>query len=710
VAIGTRTFDVTASVQAWAGGATNYGWAFLPSGTNGWDFYSAEGTTTPKLTIDYTTGSTTPSNTAPVVTADSGVLTYTENAPATAIAPGLTIADDGTSLVGATVKIGTGYASGQDSLAFTALSGNPITGTWDATTRVLTLSGTATVAQYQAALRTVGYVNSSDNPSTATNRTIEFQVNDGAAANNLSTIVTRTVQVTPVNDAPVAANDAYSTNQGQALTILAAAGLLANDTDVDSTTRTALKVSDPAHGTLTLNPNGSFTYTPAAGYSGSDSFTYKANDGALDSATATVNLTISPLVSDRPFAESYIATTFPGGRQRVLEHDNASKSFFVDGDWYAVLPDGAKWYVERFDGPVPAADQQGGWTRASTDNFLANNRASDIAWDSATQKLYVLQYYEGSSTPSMFKLGYNPTTHSFTQEATAQMAGTGGQLSATHWGLNKELVIGMDQFGTPLVADVGTATSGSNQGIHLAWASKDLTTWAETTIDPIPTAAGGNSKVDIVTFKQGGQDFVGLAYSADNPATSGVTGDVWKFAWHVASSNPADYATGWQIQTFNSTVGIDNHLSAVWDGSNIFIAMKDDRSAVWLTKGLPGSWQTTKVANGDSGSVSGPSRPTLVVDHATDSLHVFYQEHTSDPKGDIYMKSVSLDGPLAFDPTFRGTPVMDTSDGSSLTDPQPPLHPVDASMDGGFFMVASNMDAREVWYNQIGFGSPELLV
>jgi hypothetical protein len=199
-------------------------------------------------------------------------------------------------------------------------------------------------------------------------------------------------------------------------------------------------------------------------------------------------------------------------------------------------------------------------------------------------------------------------------------------------------------------------------------------------------------------------------YSADDPTTSGVTGDVWKFAWHVASSNPADYATGWQIQTFNSTVKIDDHLSAVWDGSSIFIAMKDDKNAVWLTKGLPGAWQTTKVVNGDSGSVSGPSRPTLVVDHATDSLHVLYQQHTSSPLGDIYMKSVSLDGALTFDPTFRGTPVMDTNNDSSLSDPQVPVHAVDSSMDGGFFVVASNTDARQVWYNQISFGSPELLV
>ena len=61
---------------------------------------------------------------------------------------------------------------------------------------------------------------------------------------------------------------------------MAAAGVLANDTDADRDPLTAVVATRPAHGTLTLNANGSFTYTPAAGYVGTDSFTYMANDGA----------------------------------------------------------------------------------------------------------------------------------------------------------------------------------------------------------------------------------------------------------------------------------------------------------------------------------------------------------------------------------------------------------------------------------------------
>lgn len=95
-----------------------------------------------------------------------------------------------------------------------------------------------------------------------------------------------------VNAAPVATGDSYATAKNTSLTV-ATPGVLANDTDGDSATLKAVLVSGPAHGTLTLNAAGSFTYTPAANYAGPDSFTYKANDGSLDSNVATVSLTVT---------------------------------------------------------------------------------------------------------------------------------------------------------------------------------------------------------------------------------------------------------------------------------------------------------------------------------------------------------------------------------------------------------------------------------
>jgi hypothetical protein len=90
---------------------------------------------------------------------------------------------------------------------------------------------------------------------------------------------------------PVAANDAYATDEGKQL-LVAAPGVLGNDTDADGDPPCALLVADPANGHVNLNANGGFTYTPNAGFSGTDSFTYLARDGLADSDEATVTITV----------------------------------------------------------------------------------------------------------------------------------------------------------------------------------------------------------------------------------------------------------------------------------------------------------------------------------------------------------------------------------------------------------------------------------
>src|SRR5262249_42226591 len=135
----------------------------------------------------------------PTLTTTGTALSYTENAGAVAIDSGLTVTDaDSTNLSGASVAITSGFVGAEDTLAFTNQNG--ITGSYNAGTGMRTLSGTASLANYQAALRSVTYATSSELPTT-TARTVTFRATDDTA--QVSTAVTRQITVTSVNDAPV---------------------------------------------------------------------------------------------------------------------------------------------------------------------------------------------------------------------------------------------------------------------------------------------------------------------------------------------------------------------------------------------------------------------------------------------------------------------------------------------------------------------------
>src|SRR5262245_40317161 len=92
---------------------------------------------------------------------------------------------------------------------------------------------------------------------------------------------------------PVANNDAYTVFHDRGLIATTSqSGVLANDTDPNGFALTALLVTNVRHGTLTLKSDGSFVYMPAAGYSSTDSFTYKDYDGSFYSSPATVTITV----------------------------------------------------------------------------------------------------------------------------------------------------------------------------------------------------------------------------------------------------------------------------------------------------------------------------------------------------------------------------------------------------------------------------------
>ena len=208
-----------------------------------------------------------------------------------------------------TTPLNAAYIFAASDFGFTDLNDNPANALL--AVKITTLPAAGTLTDNNVAVTAGQFVTAADiaanklvftpaaNASGNNYGNFTFQVQDNGGTANGGVDLdqspnTMTVNVAPsTNHAPVAADDSYTTVLNTAL-VVAAAGVLANDTDADSNPLTGILVSSAGHGTVTLNPNGSFTYTPAANYSGSDSFTYKANDGSADSNIATAHITINP--------------------------------------------------------------------------------------------------------------------------------------------------------------------------------------------------------------------------------------------------------------------------------------------------------------------------------------------------------------------------------------------------------------------------------
>ena len=121
-----------------------------------------------------------------------------------------------------------------------------------------------------------------------------YKANDGSDDSNAATV---SILVNAANDAPVAQSDSVTTKSGQAVSIELEAD------DVDGNALTYRIVRSPANGTLTgSGPNR--TYTPRSGFTGSDSFTFVANDGVVDSNVATVSITVTSKTNEPPAAEN----------------------------------------------------------------------------------------------------------------------------------------------------------------------------------------------------------------------------------------------------------------------------------------------------------------------------------------------------------------------------------------------------------------------
>jgi VCBS repeat-containing protein len=238
---------------------------------------------------------------------ETGAVTYRAQDPGVQITNDLTVSDASTTtLEGATVSIASGFSSANDTLQFTDQNG--ITGSYDSTTGMLSLSGTSSIANYETALHSVDFF-TSDASTTPANRTVSFSVTDSNGTSSASS-ASRTIDVSEANQAPTANDVSYSavgnTTLGVGTTPTAPAvtvsdNLLHHASDPDSGGAVMITGNtQPTHGSVTLNSDGTFTYVPNAGFSGADTFTYTVTDEDDSqnpkSATGTVTINVGTVV------------------------------------------------------------------------------------------------------------------------------------------------------------------------------------------------------------------------------------------------------------------------------------------------------------------------------------------------------------------------------------------------------------------------------
>ncbi len=212
-----------------------------------------------------------------------------------------------------------------------------------------------------------------------------------------------TLTVIDVNAAPVAVGDNYCPPENETFTV-PAPGVLDNDTDEDEgAALTAELVTGVSHGVLSLNSDGGFTYTPDTGFSGTDRFTYRANDGLAESGEAEVTLTVSdtddpPVISPVPDQTITENTAITGLALDIEDPDTATEDLSVTAcsDNQTLIPDAGITVRDRTLTIVPAEGEHGTATISVTvtdDTGNSAGAAFEVEVTSKSSPAHVRYYF-----------------------------------------------------------------------------------------------------------------------------------------------------------------------------------------------------------------------------------------------------------------------------------------------------------------------------
>lgn len=323
--------------------------------------------TSNNITVDV--GVTAAPNVAPVLAGALADVTF--STAAVTITNTITVTDaDDADLTGATIAITTGLVSAEDQLLFTNQNG--ISGSYSGTTGVLTLAGTSSVANYQAAIRSIRYNNTATTPNTQ-NRVVSFQVTDGTDTSNT---LSATVLVVIPNSPPQISTITQSTQIGNTVTVDLSSFLSDPNNDLDLTTLQILV--QPASGAV-----ASITGTvleidySATDFAGTDQLTIQICDlaGACSQGIITVEVEGEIIVyngfspngdSQNPyFRIANIEALEPNNKVSIFNrwgslvfeienYDNDTRRFEGNNQNGNPLPTGVYFYKIEFSSGTPA--------------------------------------------------------------------------------------------------------------------------------------------------------------------------------------------------------------------------------------------------------------------------------------------------------------------------------------------------------------------
>jgi hypothetical protein len=512
-------------------------------------------------------------NVAPVTTSSGGTIAFTEgnNVASTPVVvdSGITVTDsDNSTLSSGTVAITGNFHSGEDALAFTndgSTMGN-ISGSYNSGTGVLTLTSsgaTATVAQWQSALRSVTYTNSSDSPNTS-NRTVSFTANDGTADSNTST---KTVSVASVNDTPIATasggNTAFAEGNNVTSTpVVIDSGITVSDLDSSTLSSGTVSITGNFHGSEDV-----VTFTNDGSTMGNITGSYNSGAGVLTLTSAGATATKAQWQSALRSVTYTNSSDSPNTSNRTMSFSvndgNSSSSATTKTVTVASTDDtpvntasgGNTAFTEGNDVTSTPAVVDSGFTVSDADNATLSSATVAITGNFHSAE-DVLMFTNNGSTMGNISASYNSGTGVLT------LTSSGATATIAQWQAAIRSVTYTNSSDSPNTSN-RTVSFNTNDGSGSGNTVTKTVTVASVDDTPIATASGGTTTASegIAIVVDSGitvSDFDSPTLSAGTISITGnfhSTEDVLAFTNNPATMGniSASYNSGTGVLTLTSS-------------------------------------------------------------------------------------------------------------------------------------------------------------